>query len=465
MMLGLARAELLIVRRDPRAWWALLALSVFILLAFAGASIDAARGDADKAATAAAERSRWLHQGEKDPHTAAHYSIFAFKPAPALVGLDTGAIPFVGQAVWLEAHHQNDLLHRPQQDASPLQRAGLASPAALILGVGPLIVFLLAFSLVARDRERGTMRLALGMAVNPRTIVGAKTLAVWGAAAGLLVLPVTAAALFVVAVSGALTADVLLRLALWAVLMGAYLALPAAAGVLVSLRAANARIALSVLFGLWILFALVLPRAASSAADRLQPLPSSQQVRQQMLDEAPAYWSAEDSERHKRQLLARYGVKRLEDIPNARMAELDLVERHSHRVFDRILGDFYGRVAAQDRLFASFGLLSPTVAGQALSASLAGADFSHQRHFIDAAERYRRMLVNRMNAEGMAHRASGQERHTDDERLWSQIPPFAYAEPALGASSGTALPALAALLLWLGAVWLLLRTAARRIAP
>jgi len=465
MMLGLARAELLIIRRDPRAWWALILLAAFILLTFAGASIEAARGNADKAAIAEAERSRWLNQGEKDPHTAAHYSIFAFKPTPALVGLDAGAIPFVGQSVWLEAHHQNDLLHRPQQGASPLQRAGLASPAALILGIGPLIVFLLAFSLVARDRERGTMRLALGMAGSPQMVVAAKALAIWSAATGLLVLPVTTAALFVSAASDALTGDVLLRLALWSVLMGAYLALPATVGVLVSLKATNARIALAALFGLWILFALVVPRAASSAADGLRPLPSSQQVRQQMLDEAPAYWSAEDSERHKRQLLAAYGVARLEDIPNVRMAELDLVERHSHQVFDRILGDFYSRVAVQDRLFASFGFLSPTVAGQALSASLAGTDFSHQRHFIDSAERYRRTLVNRMNAEGMAHPASGHERHTDDASLWSQIPPFAYSAPALGASTGTALPALAALLLWLCGAWLLLRTAARRITP
>lgn len=465
MILGLARTELTILRRDPRAWWALLSLAAFILLAFAATTIDAARGNADKAAIAAAERARWLNQGEKDPHSAAHYSVFVFKSAVPLVGLDSGATPFVGQALWLEAHHQNDMLHRPQQGASLLQRAGLSSPAALILTVAPLIVFLLAFTLVAQDRERGTMRLALGLAGNPRKVVSAKALAIWGAATGFLVLPVTVAALIVVTISGAITVDVLVRLVLWFALMAAYLALPAAIGVLVSLRAANARLALAALFGAWIMFALILPRIASGAVDGLRPLPSSQAVRQQMLDEAPAYWSAEDSERHKRQLLVRYGVTRLEDIPNARMAELDLVERHSHEVFDRVLGNFYSRVAGQDRLFASFGLLSPTIAGQTLSASLAGTDFTHQRDFIDTAERYRRSLVNRMNAEGMAHPASGAKRYTTGVRFWSQVPDFTYAVPALGSGTGTALPALLALLLWIGGAWLLLRAAARRIAP
>lgn len=465
MTLDLARVELRILRRDRRAWWALLALSAFILLAFAGATIDAARGNADKAAIAAAERSRWLGQGDKDPHSAAHYSIFAFKPAPPLVALDSGATPFVGQAVWLEAHHQNDLLHRPQQGASLLERAGLSSPAALILGIGPLIVFLIAFTLVARDRERGTLRLALGVAGNPRRIVAAKTLATWAAAAGLLVAPVTAAALLSLVLSGTFTGDTLLRLALWAGTMGVYLALPAAIGVLVGLRASSARIALAALFGAWILFALVLPRAASSAVDAARPLPSSQKVRQQMLDEAPAYWSAEDSARHKRQLLAKYGVARLEDIPNARMAELDLVERHSQQVFDRILGGFYARVAAQDRLFAGLGALSPTIAAQALSASLAGTDFTHQRDFIDTAERYRRALVDRMNAEGMAQPANGPERNATNNRLWSEIPDFAYAPPPLGTGKGTVLPALIAFLLWIGVAWALLRSAARRITP
>jgi len=341
----------------------------------------------------------------------------------------------------------------------------MANPAALILGFAPLVSFLLAFTLVVNDRERGTMRLALGAALHPRQILRAKAVTIWGATIGLLILPVTVAALVVTAMSGRLDGDAVARLALWALLMASYLALLAAIGIAAALLARNARIALALLFGLWIVFALAVPRVASSAADGLRPLPSSQAVRQRMIDEAAAYWTAEDSQRHKAQLLARYGVSRIEDIPNPRMAELDLVERHSHRVFDRILGDFYARVAAQDRLFATLGLLSPTVAVQSLSAAVAGSDFSHHHDFIVSAERYRRMLVNRMNADGMAHDAHGDARHTNDARLWSQIPRFDYGGPPLGAATRTAMPALAALLLWLAGAWLLVGVAAARLRP
>lgn len=465
-MIGpLVRLELTILRRDARAWWSLVALAVLVLLSFAAIASDNARADADKRAVAAAERARWVGQGEKDPHSAAHYSIFAFKPSPALAGLDPGSESFLGQTVWLEAHHQNDMLYRPQQNASLLQRIGFASPTALITGFGPLIVFLIVFTLVARDRERGTMRLALGAAVHPRTIVDAKALAVWSATAGLLVLPVAAISLLWLSIGGRLDGDVLLRTLAWMLVMASYLALLSAIGIAVSLRMSNARLALTALFGLWILFALALPRVASGIADAARPLPSSQAIRQQMAEEAPAFWSDEQNARNRAALLKRYGVTRIEDIPNPRMAELDLMERHSHAVFDRVLGGFYGKVASQDRLFAALGFLSPTVAAQASSASAAGSDFSHHRDFIDRAERYRRDLVNRLNADGMAHRAHGTERHTNDARLWSQIPDFAYPAPPLGHLSSTALPAFAALLVWLALAGLVLTLVSRSLRP
>src|SRR5690606_31590324 len=128
---------------------------------------------------AQAERERWLGQGEKDPHTAAHYSVYAFKPAPALAALEQGVEPCVGQAIWLEAHAPNDALYRPQGDASALQRMASIGPAGLIIGFAPLVAFLLTFATLAQERERGTLRLSLGAASSARRIVTAKALACW----------------------------------------------------------------------------------------------------------------------------------------------------------------------------------------------------------------------------------------------------------------------------------------------
>lgn len=467
MIATLSGYEWALLRRDRRAWTVLLALAALVLLALALDLAALAAANRDKADAARTERERWLAQGEKDPHSAAHYSIFAFKPTPTLAALDPGIEPFVGQTVWLEAHVQNDMLYRPQGDASALERAGLASPASLLIGFMPLVAFLLAFTTVALDRGRGTMRLALGAALRPRAIVAAKTLAIWRALLWVLLLPVSTGAALASIVMATFTGEVALRLALWAAAMALYMGVLSAVGVAVSLLAPSVRAALALLFGLWIVLALALPRWAASAVEAAVPLPSSQQVKQQLQEQAPPFWSAEDARRQRAQLLARHGVRDLRQAGlSARGAELDLNERHSHAVFDRVIGGFYDRVLAQDRAFAAWGWLTPTAALQSLSPLLAGSDFGHHRRFIDAAEHYRRDLVNRMNGEVRDHPVQDQGTpHTDGRQLWAQVPPFEPPVPRLAEHWHAAGPALGGLLGWAALAWALLAWAARRLRP
>jgi ABC-2 type transport system permease protein len=61
---------------------------------------------AQKAAADSAEHARWLGQPAKNPHSAAHYGVWAFKPRLAATFLDPGIEPYAGVAVWLEAHNQ-----------------------------------------------------------------------------------------------------------------------------------------------------------------------------------------------------------------------------------------------------------------------------------------------------------------------------------------------------------------------
>lgn len=462
-MIGAARYEILALNRDRRAFWSVLCLAMFIVLAFAGSFMEISRMDAVKQSVAAAERARWLGQGEKDPHSAAHYSVYAFKPSPALAALDTGSTAFLGQSVWLEAHHQNDMLYRPRQDASLLERSGAVSPVVLITIFGPLIIFLLAYTAISHARDQGSFRLALGTASGPLRLAAAKALAIWAVALALFVIPVSILAALTSIGGDPVGAGT--RLVLWLLVMSAYLGIASLAGVVTTLSARNPRVALAGLMGAWIVFVLILPKFSSATADTLRPLPSSQAVRQEMLDQAPAYWSAEEGKRQKAALLARYGAKDLSEIPNPRMAELDMVERHSHQVFDRVLGRFYGQVKAQDRLFSWAGIFSPAIAATVLSSSVTGTDFSHHFDFINTAELYRRDLVNRMNADGMAHRAHGAERHVNDQRLWSQIPEFTYVEPALSSAGQTAVPALLALLAWVVVGGLCFVGASRRLKP
>ncbi len=467
IVMGTARGEWTLLRRERRLWIALCAVAVLLLVALFATAAEQRRQFDEKRAVAAAERARWLAQDAKDPHSAAHYSIYAFKPPSPLAMLDPGIEPFVGQALWLEAHHRNDMLYRPQADASRLQRAGLANPTSILTALMPLLAFLLAFAAVAGERERGTWRLALGAARYPATLVLAKALAICGLLVATLVLPLVAATLAIAASRGLLDADVLLRLGAWSTAMTLYAGIFTAIGLCLSLASRNVRMALGTLFAVWMLLALVAPRWAGEIASRAVPLPSTQSVRHEIQSEAPAYWLDDVAQARRGELLKRYGVSREEDLPvDLRGAELDAAERHSHAVFDRVLGGFHDRVVAQDRRYAALGALSPSVAMVSVSQAAAATDFVHHRDFIDAAEHYRRALVNRMNAEVMRLRPeAADERHLVGAELWAQIPDFSYRIQTYPQIAAYASPAWLALAVWSLLALVALLWMARRARP
>lgn len=463
--------EFAMLLRGGRTVATAVVFALIVLVSGVSSWIANSNADSDKQGVATAERERWLEQGRKDPHKAAHYSVYAFKTSLPLQSLDPGIQPFVGQAVWLEPHWQNDMVYRPLQEAEPFQRMGLANPAKFLIEFAPLIIFLVAFAATASDRERGIMRLALGAARSPGTYV-------WGKWAGVLifssiVLLVPAALIGGGATAFAWSADNGLRLVSWFIAFAIYFAILAAIGIAVCLNAPTARLGFAILLGLWAILALVAPRAASASANALTPLPSFQGVKLQMEREAPIYWSAETAEKQTLELMNKYGVSRKEDLPvDLRGALLDLNERRSHGIFDRILGGFYRLVAEQDEAFSRQSWMSPAVAAYALSSALAGSNFAHHRDFITFAENYRRTLVNRLNGEllrgassanrGTGYRMSEFKARPED---YATVPKFEYSQPRIGLAFASAGTAPIFLIAWLLAALSLVTWTARRAHP
>lgn len=467
MIASLVRLEAVMLLRERRIASALVTAAVLVLLAWVWASAGLLREEAVKREVAAAERARWLSQEEKDPHSAAHYSIHAFKPSLPLAALDPGIEPFVGQSVWLEAHHQNDPLYRPQADASRLQRIGLANPGALCMLLAPLLAFLLAHAAVSAARERGSWRFVLAGASSPLRMLAAKALAAWMLVSAALVLPVFLATIALIASRGAWTADMAMRASGWWMVALAYVAIVVLLGIAVAARMRATRVAVAGLFVAWAAVFVAVPRLASDDAIRSLPLPSGQAVRAQLLAEAPAYWLADEAKARRAQLLHRHGVDSIDALPvDLRGAELDAAERHSHEVFDRVIGGYQQRMIEQDRHFRRWAALSPAIAAGALSQAFAGTDFGHHRAFVVAAETYRRALVNRMNAEVMRHAGDAPGgRYQADASLWRQIPDFAHRPPRVVDDGVLDAAAAAAISAWLALALAIFLWAARRVRP
>ena len=102
-----------------------------------------------------------------NPHAAAHYGAFVFKPVQPLSAIDPGLDPFLGVFVFLEAHKQQLARHRPIEDATPTRRLGQLTPASAALVLLPLLVVSLTFSSFAGERDQGTLRPLLALGDQP----------------------------------------------------------------------------------------------------------------------------------------------------------------------------------------------------------------------------------------------------------------------------------------------------------
>jgi ABC-2 type transport system permease protein len=459
------RLEIVNLGRDPPLSAALATFTVVFLLSAIASSMEVRDDARIKAEVASNERERWLGQGDIDPHTAAHYSIYAFKPSLPLQTIDPGIVPFVGEAVWLEAHHQNDLLFRPQQDARMFERLGLVDPSALLTRFGPLAVFLVAFAVTTR--ERGVLRLALGNTSHGGAYLGAKIAAVTTASVVALVVPLLVTGLVSVTAAVAHDSDEMLRLAGWTVSAVMYVAALSSIAVSASVAARSNQTACAALLLIWVSLVLAALPLASAIAKWNTPLPSFQQMKLVLIDEAPAYWTPEAGAEQIASILQRYGASSEGELAglrvNVRGAQLDVAERHAQAVFDREIGGFYDRVVAQDASYARLAWLSPAVAFDVASAAWTGTDFVHHRHFIDFAESYRRRLVNRMNADLIPNPAVGGREHTSNIDLWSDVPAFDYTPLSASAAARSASAALVALAFWAIASVGLAALTARRI--
>ena len=463
MIKHIARKEFTDVVRDGRFRWCAALVGALLLVSLGHGWVQARQAQEELAAAQATARDHWESQGEKNPHSAAHYGIYAFKPRLALSFVDQGVDPYTGTSVWLEAHRQNEFLMRPAQDATAAQRVGALTAAQVLQNLVPLLVILLTFGALAGEREQGTLRQLLATGIARRELAVGKALGVAGALALLLVpAAVVGAAALVVGSTGPAASP----LARGAVLAGVYLAYFAAfvgLGLAVSAWARSARTALVVLLGVWVVNGLVAPRAAVDLSKWIHPTPSAVEFAHTLEQEMAA--GVDGIQRPDRaafgeSLLAEYGVERVEDLPvNEVGLYLQESEEFGNRIFDRNYGALWDTFERQGLVHEALAVAAPLLAVRTLSMGLAGTDVEQHRHFATAAETYRRDMMRQMNLD-LAENSRTGELYTAGPELWAEVPPLQYDAPTLGWVLGNRMLSLLVLGLWLaGAVVL----AAKRV--
>lgn len=450
-----ARKELREIARDGRFFIAALAVLALFAVALAFGLRQSAALRAERAAAQATADEHWRTQDDKNPHVAAHYGTYVFKPGSALGFVDPGVDPFVGSSIKLEAHRKNALEGASSQDSTSLSRLGRLSVAAVLQLLVPLLIIGLGFSAWTAERERGTLRLLLASGVRPTWLLGGKALGLI-AALGAVLLPALALGGGLLA-QGAAGGASPARLAAMIAAYAAYFAVFVALALGVSALARSSRGALVALLGVWVLWSLATPRAAADVAAIVAPTPGSAEV-QRCVAESLERGLPSGPPREARveaiteALLEEQGFAGAETLMDA--ALLGAIELRAEAQFEGEVIDFHfaewtAARARQAEVAAWLGALAPPVAMRSLSSALAGTDQAHHDHFADAAEAYRRSLVDMLNEELAKQGGEDVWAYRAGRETWERAPDFEYQPPSAGWALGRQRVSVAALAGWL----------------
>lgn len=466
MMSSLIRLELRLLLADRRVRWIAAALFVLTTVAFGIALNEARQTSAEADRISQLERQRWLEQDPKNPHSAAHYGIWVFKPASPLATLDPGIEPYVGRMIRIEAHRYNDALYRSMQDRSPLSRAGTTTVADVLQLIFPLAAIMLSFATFAADRERGTLRLALGNGIAPGRLLSARFAALAIATTAIVGTPALLLGSVAIATLDGAGWEAWPRLSLWTATQIAYAVFFLLVGMLASLMAKTSRAALTASLLAWVVLCIVVPRLATAVIHSLAPTPSYAATRARIEEQIKLYNRADLHQARQQAILKRHGVASATELRiDLRGAMMHDREQHDYAVFDRELGAFFARLAQQDSLQGLAGFASPMIAVQAASAGLAGSNFHRHADFLRAAEKYRRVLSDTMNLDLVDHPTQGGQIYLAGREVWEKVPPFVYAPAPLTRSLREIFTPLVSLAVWLCLAGGAAALTARRIRP
>ena len=399
-------------------------------------------------------RNIWVSQDEKNPHSAAHYGTYAFKPKYPLSLIDPGVDKYSGISIFLEAHKRNESQYMAAADQTGLARFGDLTPDFILLFIIPLLIILIGYNAFTREKEQGTWQMLKSQGVSAWKLALGK----WGG----IFLPVLiiTGGLFIIAAAllsqlqdfGEFSYTELLMMFL---VYLAYYAVFINLSLLVSAWTRQSGVALVSLLVIWIMVCLAMPKASSNLADTIYPYPSRQAFTAAINQDKKAGldghnpWS-EAAKAFERETLEKYGVDSVSQLPfNFDGYRMQKGEEHEAEVYFKHYEHLKETHRRQTQVYRASAALSPFLPVRFLSMSLARTDYGVHWDFADAAEKYRLKMQEALNMDFAENSTYGDWAYKADKSLWSDIPEFSYEPPTLSAVVASNWSNFALLSLWL----------------
>ncbi|WP_217603653.1 DUF3526 domain-containing protein [Chitinophaga sp. GbtcB8] len=448
---------------------AFIALLVMLGIAFAGVCGRYNRLQEERSAANIHFRQQWEQLQVGDPHSAAHFGTYIFKPVTLLSSFDKGLDNLTGYTMRVEAHVQHSMATPSLRPADIYLRFGELTMASVLQLFFPLFILFCCFNSYTQEKTSGTLRLLLLQGASPAALLNSKAgfnLAIVNSML-LLGLLVYLPALFVITGRPATGAD-LLRMLLLIICYAVYSSIFVLVGILVSALAKNARQSLIIVLGIWLLWNVLMPRLMPVIGQALHPLPSRYAI-QEKIEKAIKMGIHGDAPRESRQaqltqeVLKKYHVTSVEQLPvNLTAILMQANEDYTQMVYDTYAAQTDSIIRLQNNITRYAAYLNPYLAIRSISMALCGTDYDHQWHFDKTARQYRNTFIRRLNNE-LAYGGSKTEDVTSkvNPSFYSTIPAFRYQPLTTASVLHNQRLLLLSLLLWLPGSVLLLNRFAR----
>ncbi|MEJ7644721.1 MAG: DUF3526 domain-containing protein [Chryseolinea sp.] len=380
----------------------------------------------------------FVNNPDKHPHRMAHYGHFAFRQKSALSIFDHGLESFMGNSIYLEAHVQNTANFSNAGLSSGLLRFGEISVSMVLQVLLPLFIFFIGFDTVSNDRENGTLKILFSQGTNWKVLIMGKSLGLMAIVLAFLfplLLAFIAISLFALHVQFSFDDGV--RIALLALFYLIYLGLCSFITVLISAWSKNSKSSLVTLIGVWLVFAIVLPRSVQSLGTLFYQTPSkaafTKSIEDDIMKEGDSH-NPNDSHYKalKDSVLNAHHADSITQLPfNYGGFQIQEGERISATIYQQHYNKLLALYDKQNALSKSMGLINPFMAIKNISMSLSNTDYSSYLDFQRQAENYRYAFVSKMNDYHMNDIGNDDE-STDGKALvsdhgrWGEVKKFEY---------------------------------------
>ncbi len=384
------------------------------------------------------ERAIWDNQGEKNPHSAAHYGTYAFKPKYPLSLVDQGVDKYAGTSIFLEAHKHNEAQFSAASDQTGLARFGDLTPDFMLLFMMPLLIILLGYNSFTKEHEMGTLTLLKSQGISSWKWIAGK----WAA----LFLPILILTTVLFIIAGLILSNLRdFGVFDWNALLWMYLVYTVYYIIFVNLilfisaKTKKSGISLVVALSLWILSCLAIPKAASNIAEDAYPYPTRQEFAANVLKDKKQGldghnpWSKK-AQRLKENVLAEHGVDSVHKLPfNFDAYRMQKGEEHEAEIYFKHYNYLKEQFVKQSKVYKGLAAFSPYLPTRFMSMAIAHTDYATHWNFADAAENYRIATQKFLNKNFEQNAAYGDWSYRADANFWKQLPAFEYSPPQLGA--------------------------------